>query len=199
MTPEATAAFLATLVAVATFWIDYRSKRREEMRQISTKDRDETRDSRLRGLEERRRQVNQALEDRRFEHAQKLQATERLTDWARRATQELSLADHILNCSLVGQHQTHTFKDRVEIAARLSGLVDEGRWLFRNHHQDKFGEAKPKLNKGFRDNRLDALVKTYALLLGKEAVDPMSQRKDFAYKVQQLSIPLSEQVLKEMG
>ncbi|MEO0865054.1 MAG: hypothetical protein AAFY39_10810 [Pseudomonadota bacterium] len=199
MMQEATIAFFSVMVAVAAIWLDVRSKRRSAKLQIETKTRDEARESRLLGLEKRQRKADQEIEDRRFEHAQKLQAMQRLTDWARRATSEMAFADHIMNCTIVQSESTHSSKERIEVAARVSALIDEGRWLFRNHQRDAFGKEKSKLNRGFRYNRLDALVQTYRLLLGDEAIDPMAARKDFAYKVQQLSIPLSEQVLKEQG
>jgi hypothetical protein len=144
-----------------------------------------------------REQAALELETKRYEDDNKLQATHRLAEWAKRATELLSLADHVQNSPLSIRGKTHSDKSRLELAAQISGLVDEGRWLFQNHHPEAFGKNKARINHGFRDNRLDPLVKAYQKLLGNDSIDPSTLRKDFAWKVQQLSIPLSEQIIRE--
>lgn len=147
----------------------------------------------------RRRQAeaeaaNKRLEEARYNHDQEVQATERLTAWASRSSVLLALADHLLNSPDSSDSDRDFDREKRELAAQISGLVDEGRWLFPNHHPDAYGSEKAKVNRGYRDSRLDPLVKTYKKLMGEMAVEPSSERKDFAWKIQDLSLPLSKQV-----
>jgi hypothetical protein len=84
-----------------------------------------------------------------------------------------------------------------ELAAEISSLIDEGRWLFPNHHPNAYGQEKAKINHGFRDNRLDPLVEMYRKLMEGEVVDPSQIRKDFAFNIQELSLPLASHVKKD--
>ncbi|WP_299864593.1 hypothetical protein [uncultured Roseobacter sp.] len=191
MSSEFTIGFTSVVVAIAAIWLDQRARSREAGRLKEEKTRDEARIAREKGQAERRKQQDLELEKNRYEHNLQVQATERLTAWALRGSHVLSKADHLLAGS------SEFGDDRWQLASELSALVDEGRWLFRNHHPEAYGAEKAPLNRGFRDNRLDPLVEMYARLLGDKAVEPCAERKDFAFKIQKLSLPLAEQATKK--
>ena len=199
MNVESSIALLALAIGFATWWLDRKANQREIARQNAERIRDEARAARRSGQEKNKLAEQTALEEQRYLHDQRLQATQRLTEWARKATYELSAVDHFMNCVLTKHEAAISAREKLELAARISALVDEGRWLFHNHHPDAYGHEKAMLNRGFRDNRLDPLVSAYQMLMGEEGVDPMKPRKDFAFKIQQLALPLPEQVLVEKG
>jgi hypothetical protein len=180
------------IVAVAALYLDHRARNRDQLRKDEMAIRDEARTAREKGLAARQYKEQSELEDHRYKHALDVQATERLSTWASRCAKALSVADHILTLD-----REDITRQKIELASEISALIDEGRWLFRNHSPEAYGQKKPPINRGFRDGRLDPLVATYRKLLGPDAFDPSRDRRDFTFKVQQLSLPLSAQALEE--
>lgn len=77
---------------------------------------------------------------------------------------------------LVEVPKTRLIEERLlDVQIRLSSLIDQGRWLFPNTHEQQYGHAKSPAYRGFRHKVLDPLVQAYNKL---EAADPSSRSKD---------------------
>lgn len=84
---------------------------------------------------------------------------------------------------------------RVERLARLSSLIDEGRFFFENYRHTEWGKRNPAAYRGFRPKLLDSLVciyDEYERALGGEDfdIDRMhAEKRQFVSMVQELVDP----------
>jgi len=74
---------------------------------------------------------------------------------------------------LVDRPETPVTEERLlDVQIRLSSLIDQGRWLFPNTHEQQYGNAKSEAYRGFRQKVLDHLVEAYNVLKDTGAQRP---------------------------
>lgn len=146
---------LATWIASAVAFIAvlFAAYERHDNRKLSLKNRE---------LEESRHKLEVAAW--RHSHAESIRT------WADNVCLTISEARHMLP---LGEGNP---SDRVAILARLSSLIDTGRWYFPNTHVDTVGIEKEPAYRGYRQPVLDCVVEAYRTLEANGDVEWKSAR-----------------------
>ncbi|MGP1273811.1 MAG: hypothetical protein ACQRW7_00170 [Caulobacterales bacterium] len=124
--------------------------------------------------------------------------TKEVIGWARQVVSVLTEMEHDFSTACGQSLGVRPSGDRVRgQLARLSTLIDEGRFYFENNSDNDFGRDKPVAFRGYRPKLIDVLVRaydSYRRALTNNEHDPSDtirkRKRDFVSHVQEVINPV---------